>query len=110
MIRRFVILRRKPGISIEEFREHWQNVHGELVKKVPGIIKYIQYHVYSEKPDGVDDQIDGIAELWFESKEAQLKAYASPEYQAVLEDAKTILGDNTHYVHPVIAENIIELI
>ena len=74
MIKRFVILRRKPGMNIDEFRIYWANVHGLLISKIPGLLKYIQYHVRSDQLDSGDDPIDGIAELWFESVDAQRKA------------------------------------
>ncbi len=51
MIKRFVILRRKPEMSVREFRDYWANVHGLLIAKIPGLIKYIQYHVRSERLD-----------------------------------------------------------
>ncbi len=107
MIKRFVILRRKPGMSIDEFRIYWANVHGLLISKIPGLLKYIQYHVRSDQLDSGDDPIDGIAELWFESVDAQCKAYQTQEYQAVVEDEPNLFAMNSHYVHPVMVEKMI---
>ena len=42
MIRRVSILTRKPELSHEEFVDHWENVHGPLALKVPGIRRYVQ--------------------------------------------------------------------
>jgi uncharacterized protein (TIGR02118 family) len=109
MIKRFVILRRKPGMSSEEFRHYWQNIHGQLIAKIPGLLKYIQYHVRSELSDNIDDPIDGIAELWFASEEAQQKAYATPEYKAVVADEPNLFKMNSHYVHPVMTEKVVEI-
>ena len=61
MIKRFVILRRKSGMSVEEFRDYWQHVHGPLIARIPGLMKYIQYHVHSEISDNIDSPIDGVA-------------------------------------------------
>jgi uncharacterized protein (TIGR02118 family) len=91
MIKRFVILRRKSEMSIEEFRDYWSNVHGAQISKIPGLLKYTQYHVRSERLDETDDPIDGIAELWFESEEALCKAYQSEEYQSVVKDEPNLL-------------------
>ena len=110
MIKRFVILRRKPEMSVKEFRDYWANVHGLLIAKIPGLIKYIQYHVRSERLDYVDDPIDGIAELWFKSEEAQHKAYQSKEYKAVVQDEPNLFEMNSHYVHPVMTEETLEII
>lgn len=38
MIKRFVILRKKPSMSVEEFRQYWKNVHGPLISKIPGLL------------------------------------------------------------------------
>ena len=54
MIKRFVILRRKPIMSIEEFRHYWETVHGPMIAKIPSICKYAQYHVRSELLDNID--------------------------------------------------------
>jgi uncharacterized protein (TIGR02118 family) len=110
MIKRFVILRRKSGMSIEEFRNYWKNIHSPLIAKIPGLIKYVQYHVRSERLDNTDDPIDGIAELWFESEESQRKAYNTQEYQAVVKDEPNLFEMNSHYVHPVMTEEIVEVV
>lgn len=110
MIKRFVILRRKPGMSVTEFRHYWENIHGPLIAKIPGLKKYIQYHVKSERSDEMDDPIDGIAELWFESAQMQRKAYDTPEYKAVVDDEPNLFNMNSHYVHPVMTEKIVAIL
>jgi uncharacterized protein (TIGR02118 family) len=110
MIKRFVILRRKSGMSVEEFRDYWQHVHGPLIARIPGLMKYIQYHVHSEISDNIDSPIDGVAELWFASEEAQRLAYSTPEYQAVVDDEPNLFAMNSHSIHPVMADKIIEVI
>lgn len=108
MIKRFVILRRKPGMSVEEFRNYWKTIHGPLIAKIPGLLRYIQYHVRSSS--GVADPIDGIAELWFQSEFDQQKAYKSPEYQAVVKDEPNLFQMDTHHIHPVMTDEIVEII
>lgn len=101
MIKRFVILRRKPGITRQQFLDYWENIHGKLIAKIPGLIKYIQYHVSSEISDDADMPIDGIAELWFQNEEEQKKAYASKEYSNVVSDEPNLFEMNSHFIHPV---------
>lgn len=109
MIKRFVILRRKPGMSIEDFRNYWQHLHGPLIAKIPGLLHYTQYHVTSELLDSTDEPIDGIAELWFESEEAQQRAYKTPEYEAVVKDEPNLFEMDSHFVHPVMADKIVKI-
>ena len=108
MIKRFVILRRKPGMSVKDFRTYWKTVHGPLIAKIPGLLKYIQYHVHS--PVGVDDPIDGIAELWFKSEADQQAAYRTPEYQAVVEDEPNLFQMDHDHIHPVMTDEIVTLL
>lgn len=73
MLKYLSILRKKPSWTDHEFRHHWKNVHGVLIAQLPGLVKYVQYHVHSAVLPGVeqvDEPIQGIAEMWFESEEA----------------------------------------
>jgi uncharacterized protein (TIGR02118 family) len=110
MIKRFVVLRRKPTMSVAEFRHYWEKVHGPLIAKIPGIRKYTQYHVRSELLDNTDAPIDGIAELWFDSEDAQKAAYATPEYAVVVADESNLFEMNSRFVHPVMTERTVEII
>lgn len=65
MLKLIVLLKRKRGITHEQFREHWETVHGPLVRRLtPGILRYVQNH-----PEEPADGIDGVAELWFADRE-----------------------------------------
>ena len=110
MIRRFVVLRRKPDMTVEAFRSYWANIHGPLIAKIPGFLHYAQYHVHSERLDEEDAEIDGIAELWFESAESQKAAYATPEYAAVVDDEPNLFCMSSRFVHPVMTDQVVELV
>lgn len=109
MVKRFVILRKKKEMTKEEFWNYWENIHGKLIAKIPGLIKYTQYHVSSETEDDLDEPIDGITELWFESFDEQKKAYSTIEYQKVVEDEPNLFEMNSHYVHPVMTSKVVEV-
>lgn len=100
LMKRMSTLRRKTGISEADFRREWV-VHGELVRKMPGVSGYRQNVIverervkgalcsYNELP------IDGIVELWFENADALSAAFASPEGQETMAHAKTFLEEIT---------------
>lgn len=108
MIKRFVILRRKPGMSVKDFRKYWKTVHGPLIAKIPGLLKYVQYHVRS--PNGINDPIDGIAELWFKSEADQQKAYQTTEYKNVVKDEPNLFQMDHDHIHPVMTDEIVEIV
>jgi len=69
------VLRRRPGMTLEEFQKYWRENHGPLVKKhaaTLGIKRYIQVHTRPPQtpppPNPIRGQMfepyDGVAELW----------------------------------------------
>ena len=113
MVKLFIILRRKPGMTPEEFHHYWKEKHGPLVAKLPGLVKYTQHHVMSmprEEYATVDAPIDGVVEVWLESPEAMAQAQGSPELQAVLADEKVFMGSTDHHIHTLIVTESVELV
>ena len=113
MVKLFFILRRKPGLSTDEFHRYWKEVHGPIVARLPGLVRYFQHHVVSmPRPEyAQDDQpIDGIVETWWESAEALEHVKSTPELQAVITDEPNFMGHSNHYVHTLHAFETVELV
>ena len=71
MIKAISIVKKKEGISRDEFYRYWKDVHGPLVvKHIPGMKKYIQNH-FVEVP-GYNDEGDGIIEVWYDDVDSFL--------------------------------------
>lgn len=74
-------LKKRSGLSVEQFNLYWKDAHGPLCARLPGLWQYKQFHLAHDEggiwppPEGVaaqtpaDDQLDGIAELTFTSAE-----------------------------------------
>ena len=79
--------RRKPGLTREEFAEHYRTVHAALARKLPGLVEYRQtllrddYHWHGQRCE-----YDAISVYVFEGDEAAEAAWKSPEGVAVDED------------------------
>ncbi len=95
MIKFVGVVWRRPDLSREDFLHHWQTNHAEVVKKLPGLRKYVQGPAVTRA--GREPVIDGIAELWFDDVEALRKAWRSPEGQAVREDEKRFIDLERSY-------------
>lgn len=78
------VLQFREDMDREEAMRYWREVHGPIASKVPGLKRYVQDHA-TAAPEG-DLQFGGIAELWFESREAFQSAVASPEWRATIAD------------------------
>ena len=76
MVKAIYLIRRKPGMSCEDFHRYWREVHGTIAARIPGMRRYVQCHAIpsSSPTDDVDDM------------QAVERAVASPEYAAARED------------------------
>ena len=71
------IIKRPQGMSFDAFKTWWLTEHAPKVKKWPGLVKY---HInLCTTPDQV---FDGMAEVWFSTREAMDAVFHTPEGQA----------------------------
>jgi len=95
MIRLVQLLRRPTGMSAEQFRTYWRDVHGPMVASMQttlDILRHIQIHPdpaaqplvegFSALRGGLLPPYDGVAETWWRSEEALIETLESPEGQA----------------------------
>jgi uncharacterized protein (TIGR02118 family) len=72
MLKRFVLNRRKPDLSAEEFGRHWRESHGPLLTGLPEyrdfVSRYDQNHVLAPGPVGTPFGYDGLTEIWQRSE------------------------------------------
>ncbi len=84
MFKAIILLTRRDGMSKGEFR-HWLLVtHSPLARQLPGIRK-LTFNVVENE----DVAVDGVSELWFDSREAFDAAYATEIGRAVAGDSLT---------------------
>lgn len=102
MIKRISLLTRRPELTHDEFVRHWLTVHGPLARHVPGIRRYVQSHIQGESVradiPAPEIEIDGIAELWYDSVAAMERSSATPEAQALYADGALIIGKIKSFV------------
>ena len=83
------ILQRKSELTREECVKAWSGAqHVSVVKRIPGLIRWVQNCVVDASDQAV---CDGVGEIWFTSDEAMDAALQSPEMAAAVEDAKRFL-------------------
>jgi uncharacterized protein (TIGR02118 family) len=78
MLKFMVVVYRRPELTLEEFRRHFEKVHGLLAKHLPGLKKYVQNYA-SADPERESPGWDAIVELYFDNWEAMEAAWASPQ-------------------------------
>ena len=93
MVKLCSVLRRKPGLTAEEFQRYWKEKHAALASNIiPGLKKYIQNHPL--KMPGFECEIDGIAEIWWDSIEALYNYLAWRQ----TEEAKMLIEDENQFI------------
>ena len=83
------VLQRRADLTREQCLAQWVGEqHVAIVRKVPGLTRWVQNHVNSATADPV---CDGIGELWFPSGELMNAALSSPEMAEAVQDARRFL-------------------
>ena len=102
MIKTIGLLTRKSGWTHEQFTRHWVETHAPLAHKVPGLRRYVQSHIRSERTradiPAIELEIDGIAELWFDDQAALETASRTPEMKALHADGALFIGRIRSYI------------
>ncbi|MEE9202237.1 MAG: EthD domain-containing protein [Dehalococcoidia bacterium] len=110
MVKLIGLLKRKPGMTMEEFSRYWEEEHGPLVAKVfPGVTRYIQNHP-AKLSGGGEPQVDGVVELWFgdlESFRAASDFYRGDKGKVIRDDEEKFI-DRTKMVFFVGEEKVIK--
>ena len=90
MIERLTQWHALPGVEREEAVRHWTEEHARLVARVPHLAGYVQ-NVAVAGSDGSAPPYEGLGVARFASLEDAARAAESPEWAAVIEDARTFM-------------------
>lgn len=104
MIKLVFVLRRKPGLSLEEFQRYWREQHAPLVAaraEAIGARRYVQVHTLETPLDGAlrehrrGEPFDGVAELWWDDLDALAASFGSEDG---LKAARELLADEAEFI------------
>jgi uncharacterized protein (TIGR02118 family) len=100
-----LLLKRRPGMSVAEFRRYALDVHAPRMAGLPGLRRYHQCPVPEAFYAVAETPLDAVHLLWFDDAAAADAALGSPAFaQAFTEDAPSFL--DTRYLHRmVVREN-----
>lgn len=75
MFKVLIFLKRKPGMTLEAFRDYYETVHAKLALKHPGGMKRYLRRYVRPFPNVITGEVeeldfDVVTECWFESKAA----------------------------------------
>src|SRR5262249_43076812 len=106
MVKLVYCVTKKAGLTDDEFFRYWENVHGAIGARIPGVRRMVQSHRIAVPGDKHRPDYDGMVELWFDDAAELLAARRSPEWQASSEDEAEFI-DHTRVAYFVTEEHVI---
>lgn len=94
LVKMFVLLKRKPGMSLADFRQYWLETHGPLVLNLPGVRRYLQCHVVDGFYAVGESRFDGVEQIWFDDTRSIEKMMESPQYK------EKVMPNMANFVEP----------
>ena len=91
LLKLVALLKRREGLSPEDFQKHWRTTHADLVRGLPGLRRYVQNHTRLSGYRRRDPAWDGVAEVWFDDPDALVRAGESEAMKAVRADERSFL-------------------
>jgi EthD domain len=104
VVRLTCLLRRKPGLTPEEFHEHWREVHGPLIVALQcgsHVLRYEQHpRPMSDYATGKDDGgFDGVTVQWFETMDDYNAHTTETDFPEMWKDVESFLDtDRLHFI------------
>jgi uncharacterized protein (TIGR02118 family) len=95
MVKVVTFLRRKSGMSVEDFQRYWRTRHPEVVVRLPGVRRYVQSHTLASSYGKGEPVYDGIAEVWADGTDALRAMTRSPENAKVQADEAQFIDRTT---------------
>jgi uncharacterized protein (TIGR02118 family) len=95
LIKIVIFFKRRPGMGVAAFQEHWRTAHAALIVKLPGIRRYVQNHALPAQSGGDEPAFDAVAESSFDDTQAMKALAQTPEYAAVLADEPNFIDRST---------------
>ena len=100
MITIFVLIKKLPHMTDEQFHDHWRHPHGTLTHRIPQICDYVQNHGIGAKPSlpGLESTAHlGVPAIKVEQLSDLDAMFLEPEYKP-LQDDSLILYDQTDVI------------
>jgi uncharacterized protein (TIGR02118 family) len=93
MFKAMILLTRRDDLSREEFVRWWLEEHRPMALGLPKLRRMV-INLVDEGPDG---GIDGVSELWFDSHEDFVAAYATDHGKAVAANTMAQVSSRVRY-------------
>lgn len=101
MFKVIALLKRKPGMTVEDFQYYWRHEHAPLVAERPEIRRHIQSSALLQGYRKGELLFDGISETWFDSAQAYEAYRHEPASSVILADQANFVDRSRTVLMPV---------
>ena len=101
-VKLIVLVKRKEGLPLQDFRSRALGTYADLVRRVPGLRRYLQCHTVDGAYGIGEAVLDAAFLLWFDDEEALSSALASPEFAKVQADLESFV--EPRYIHRMVVK------
>jgi uncharacterized protein (TIGR02118 family) len=101
MLKIVTLMKRRAGLSVDDFQNHLRSKYGPLAVKGPGLRRYVQSCALTQGYAKGELLFDAAGEMWFDSTAAYDHFLRSPEFAMARADQATFLDRSRTVVMPV---------
>jgi uncharacterized protein (TIGR02118 family) len=101
MLKIATLMKRRMGLSVDDFQSHLRTQYGPLAAKGPGLRRYVQSCALVQGYAKGELLFDAIGEMWFDSADAYENYLGSSEFTAARADESAFLDRPRTVVMPV---------
>jgi uncharacterized protein (TIGR02118 family) len=101
-VKLFILVKRREGLPLGEFREHSRTAHAGLVTQLPGLRRYLQGFTRDGAYAIGEAPLDAAYQLSFDSPESLAAARTSPEWEQMTKDLHSFV--EPRYVHELVTQ------
>jgi hypothetical protein len=92
-VKLMVLLKRKPGMSLEEYRRQSLETYAPIAAKIPGLRRYLNCHTVDGFYVFGEASFDSVEQYWFDDVDALRAALDSSYVQEVVKPALESIVD-----------------
>jgi hypothetical protein len=107
MVRLICLLKRKPGMTVDEFRDHWQHRHGPLIRSTESMAKHVllyEQYLPADSPIPLGKEFDGVTIMGFATPDDFVAFVGEDDYTKVIAPDEQALLDMDGLVGIIVDE------
>ena len=94
------IIRKRPGVSTEDFRHFMEHEYGPTYAAMPQVKRYVQFYLDDMSSGDGAPAVDAIVQIAFSSAEDMKTALATDAYRQAAERRKAFMLDAPEGIYP----------